>query len=147
MEKPGQTVFYIIEKAIKSYRQFAQKNITEKGFAITIDQGLILSLIQDNPGITQQQIAVQAFKDHASVTRIIENLVTRKLLTRDFHPDDRRRFSLSLTTLGSETLQQMKPVVAANRKKALKGISVQEMETLRNILDQITENCANHEKQ
>ena len=141
MQKPDQTIFYTIEKAIKSYRQFAQKNIADKGFAITIDQGLILSLIQDNPGITQQQIAVQAFKDHASVTRIIENLVNRKLLTRDFHPGDRRRFSLSLTTLGSETLQQMKPVVTANRKKALKGISGEQMETLKNILDQITENC------
>lgn len=141
MEKPDQTIFYTIEKAIKSYRQFAQKNITDKGFVVTIDQGLILSLIQDHPGITQQQIAVQAFKDHASVTRIIENLVTRKLLTRDFHPDDRRRFSLSLTTPGSEILLQMKPVVTANRKKALKGISAEQMETLKTILDQLTENC------
>ncbi|MET0392827.1 MAG: MarR family transcriptional regulator [Chitinophagaceae bacterium] len=147
MQKPDQTVFYGIEKAIKSYRQFAQKNITDKGFAITIDQGLILSLIQDYPGITQQQIAIRAFKDHASVTRIIENLVSRKLLTRDFHPDDRRRFSLGLSTLGSETLHQLKPVASANRKKALKGVSVQELETLKNILDQITENCTDHEKQ
>jgi len=141
MEKPELTIFYSIEKAIKSYRQFAQKNITEKGFDITIDQGLILSLIQDNPDITQQQIAVNAFKDHASVTRIIENLVTRKILTRDFHPDDRRRFNLSITPLGSKLLSLMKPVVISNRKKALHGISNKEIETLKKILNKITDNC------
>lgn len=141
MQNSEQTIFYSIEKSIKSYRQFAQKNISRKGFDITIDQGLILNIIQNNPDITQQQIAINAFKDHASVTRIIENLVTRKILARDFHSDDRRRFNLSITSQGLKILRQMRPIVISNRKKALKGISNQEIEMLKNILNKITENC------
>ncbi|NUY79833.1 winged helix-turn-helix transcriptional regulator [Flavobacterium sp. MAH-1] len=141
MERPAQTIFYSLEKAIKSYRQFAQRNLADNGFSVTIDQGLILSLIQDNPGITQQQIAVRAFKDHASVTRIIENLVSRDFLKRDFHRDDRRRFELSVTASGTETLLQMEKTVVGNRTKALEGISAYEIETLKNLLERITQNC------
>ncbi|WP_339071055.1 MarR family transcriptional regulator [Chitinophaga sp. 212800008-4] len=139
--KSEQTVFYYIERAIKSYRQFVQRNITEKGFETTIDQGLILSIIQNNPGITQQQIAIAAFKDHASVTRIIENLVSKQILKREFHAEDRRRFHLTITPYGLKMLQQMKPVVNAYRKKALQGITAQEIELVKNILHRISENC------
>ena len=141
MNSPAQTVFYSIEKAIKSYRQFAQKNLHGGGFDITIDQGMILTIIRENPGISQQQIAARAFKDHASVTRIIENLVGMKILHRDFHPDDRRRFNLSITEPGSALITQIEPVVEANRKKALAGISSQEIEMLKKVLQKITDNC------
>jgi DNA-binding MarR family transcriptional regulator len=141
MTNPDQTVFYSIEKTIKSYRQFAQKNLNGSGFDITIDQGLILNIIKDNPGITQQQIAVKAFKDHASVTRIIENLVVRKILHRDFHANDRRRFNLSITESGLNIMTQMEPVIDANRKKAIAGISSGEIDILKNLLQRITDNC------
>jgi len=141
MVNPEQTIFYAIEKAIKSYRQFAQKKLSDSGFDITIDQGLILNIIRDNPGITQQQIAARAFKDHASVTRIIDNLVNRNILRRDFHREDRRRFNLSITDTGLVVLRRMKPLVLANRKKALTGISATEIEILEHILQRITDNC------
>ena len=141
MAKPQQTIFYSIEESIKSYRQFAQKNITEKGFDITIDQGLILNIIAENPDISQKEISAMAFKDHASITRIIELLVKRNFLERDFNSDDRRRFSLSLTELGKNTLKQIEPIVNSNRKAALEGVSAEEIETLKKILTKITANC------
>lgn len=136
-----QTAFYYIEKSIKSYRQYAQKMLVSKGFRLTIDQGLVLNIIQYNPGISQQEIAEKAFKDNASITRIIENLVNQKLLLREFHPNDRRRFVLKLSEQGKKLRAQMKPVVEAYRKKALGGISEEEIETLKNILGKITQNC------
>jgi DNA-binding MarR family transcriptional regulator len=141
MAKPQQTIFYNIEESIKSYRQFAQKNITNEGFDITIDQGLILNIIEENPDISQKKISEMVFKDHASVTRIIELLVKRNFLQRNFNALDRRRFSLSLTEQGKNTLEQIETIVNFNRKSALEGISDQEIETLKNILNKITANC------
>ncbi|WP_264537888.1 MarR family winged helix-turn-helix transcriptional regulator [Flavobacterium sp. N1736] len=141
MAKPQQTIFYSIEESIKSYRQFAQKNITNNGFDITIDQGLILSIIEENEDISQKMISEMAFKDHASVTRIIELLVKRNFLQRNFNASDRRRFSLSLTEDGKNILKQMEPIVNLNRKSALEGVSVEELEILKNILGKITANC------
>jgi DNA-binding MarR family transcriptional regulator len=63
MEKLNQVVFYAIDKAIKSYRQMAQKNINKHGLDITIDQWLLLTSLRNNPDATQQQIAEAVFKD------------------------------------------------------------------------------------
>ncbi|MBK7243528.1 MAG: MarR family transcriptional regulator [Saprospiraceae bacterium] len=126
---------------MKSYRQFAQKNITKNGFEITIDQWLVLKTIENNAGITQQQIAINVFKDYASITRIIEILVTKNFLERDIHSADRRRFDLSITKLGFETLKRLTPILESNRKQALKGFAQSEIELLNNSLNKITKNC------
>ncbi len=137
-------LFYILEKSIKSYRQFAQRNLNEINDDITIDQWLVLKTIYDNPDITQREIAERVFKDHASITRMIDLLVKKGFLERSFNPEDRRRYGLELTPLGKITQQESIPVIIKNRKKALEGLSLEEIETLKNLLQKITINCTNN---
>lgn len=140
-EKLMDVFFYTLEKSIKSYRQLAQRNITKAGFEITIDQWLVLKTLQDNPEITQQQIAAIVFKDYASITRIIELLVRKGYITRSFHPNDGRRSVLSLTDKATKLLTSIQPVIQGNRNKALKDISVEEGRQLKVLLDHIITNC------
>jgi MarR family transcriptional regulator for hemolysin len=135
------TIFYALEKAIKTYRQFAQRNIRQSGMEITIDQWLILKTIKDEPDLNQKEIATKVFKDHASITRIIELLVTRGFLQRSAHETDRRRYRLQLTTYGLDAYHQLVPIVSANRTTALQGLSDQEVKQLFRLLGSITENC------
>ena len=72
MEKLKDITFYTMDKAIRTYRNFAQKKLKENGYKITIDQWLIIKAILENPGISQQELGEKVFKDNASVTRIIE---------------------------------------------------------------------------
>lgn len=141
MEKLEQIVFYSLDKAIKSYRQMAQRNINKENLDITIDQWLLLTTISNNPEATQQQIAESVFKDIASITRMIEILVKKEILTRDFHPEDRRRFALDITPKGAKILTDLNPVIYANRSKALEGISDSEIDTLKLLLNKIAANC------
>lgn len=138
---PSQTVFYAIEKAIKVYRQFAQRRITSRGIDITVDQLLILRAIQDHEEITQKQIADMVFKDYASITRIIDLLVKKEYLQRKMHSVDRRRFDLTITTDGNQVLAQLDETVANYRKDALRGISKSEVDSLQKLLQKITDNC------
>jgi MarR family transcriptional regulator, transcriptional regulator for hemolysin len=141
MEKLDQIIFYTLEKSIKSYRQFAQKSIDAQGLDITIDQWLVLKTIENDPEMTQQQIAINVFKDYASITRIIEILVNKKFVERNFHSVDRRRFDLRITKLGFEILKNLTPIIEVNRKQALKGITKTEIELLRKALTKISKNC------
>jgi|SRR5580658_9519946 MarR family transcriptional regulator for hemolysin len=141
MEKLDSILFYSLEKAIKSYRQFAQHNIIKSGFDLTIDQWLVLKAIQGNPDCTQQEIAHVVFKDFASVTRMIELLVKKQYLTRAIHGDDRRRFSLTLTAKALSTIKAMQPLTEANRKAALAGITKEGMTQIQQNLLKIIENC------
>lgn len=141
MEKLEQIIFYSLDKAIKSYRQMAQKNINKQNIDITIDQWLLLTTIRNNPDVTQLQIAQSVFKDLASITRMIEILVKKEILNRDFHPDDRRRFSLSVTDKGLQILNDLEPVIQSNRSKALEGISADEIRSMQILLNKIADNC------
>ena len=134
-------LFYIMERTIKSYRQFAQRNINEVNKGITIDQWLILKTISDNQNISQREIAKNVFKDHASITRMIDLLVKKGFLERSPYPEDRRRFGLDLTALGERTQQDLMPIILRNRGIALEGLNSEEIGTLQNLLQKITVNC------
>ncbi len=141
MEILDEVIFYTLEKAIKTYRQFAQKRLTDAGFEITIDQWLILKTIQENPEYSQNQIAEKVFKDFASVTRIVELLVKKDFLSRQFHMSDRRRFELTITETGQKILDDVFPLVEENRQQALAGFSTEDIEKLEKYLKEITRNC------
>ena len=108
---------------------------------MTIDQGMVLKAIHDTPDITLQQVGVVAFKDFASVTRIVQLLEQKGLLRRKPHPTDGRRSTLLLTRAGEEALRVSAPIAHANRRHALEGISSKEVEQLRALLKRITDNC------
>lgn len=141
MEKLESVIFYSIEKAIKTYRQFAQRNISKAGLDITIDQWLVLRLIEEDGERYQNEIAEAVFKDTASITRIVELLVLKGYLERNAHPGDRRRFKLNVTEKGRDLLAIVSPIVANNRNTALQEISQDEIQTLQQVLNRIIANC------
>lgn len=142
MEKLKDIIFYNMDKAIKSYRMYAQKKLKENGFKITIDQWLIIKSILENPKITQQDIAKKVFKDNASVTRIIELLVKSEYLKREINIDDRRKSNLVVTEEGKSIIHKVQDLVLENRKNALHTVSTDDMETMNLVLKKIIKNCS-----
>lgn len=138
---PKATIFYTIEKAIKTYRKYVQKKLSAVKDGITVDQMLILTTLDANPGMAQNEIADLVFKDHASVTRIIELLVKNDYLTRSINEADRRKFNLHISAKGHATLELLKPVIYQNRKDALLGVSETEVNQLFTTLNKIINNC------
>lgn len=141
MEKLDRVVFYMLDKAIKTYRQFAQRRLNDAGLDITIDQWLVLNTIAADPGVSQLEIAERVFKDAASVTRIIDLLIKKGYLLRRSHPVDRRRFTLDLTPEGKMLVKQVNKISEENRNIGLKGLSEGDLEHLRCTLTTIIDNC------
>ncbi|WP_284464284.1 MarR family transcriptional regulator [Chryseobacterium sp.] len=146
MEKLNSIIFYNIDKAIRSYRNYAQRQLKAHGFTITIDQWLIIKAILENPGITQNEIGDLVFKDNASVTRIIDLMVKSEYITRHIHPDDRRKTNLEVTDSGKKVIKEVQNIVEKNREVALKGVSKDELEVMYSALLTISENCLNPKK-
>ena len=137
---PSKTVFYTIDKTIKSYRKFAQKNISKVVNDITIDQKLILHYLNDYPELNQKEIAELVFKDNASMTRMINIMVKKNYLNRSMNDEDRRRYNLEITDKGKEVLVKLPPVIMSNRQKALEGITKEELIQLEKTLNKILSN-------
>lgn len=141
MERLETINFYLLDKAIRTYRVYSQKKLRENGFKITVDQWLVIKVLMENPGISQQLIAEKAFKDNASITRIIELLVKSKYLDRKVNPKDRRTSILKVTPAGEDIINKVQGLVMQNRKIAQSGITLEELENLNATLKKIIKNC------
>lgn len=142
---PSETVFHSIERAIKEYRKFSQKNISNQIEDLTIDQGMVLLFLDKHSELTQKEIAALIFKDNASMTRMISLMVNKKYLKRSMNKVDRRRFTIELTAKGKEVLETLPPIILSNREKSLQGISQEEIIQLETILKKIATNCTKSE--
>ncbi len=140
-KNPTGTVLYSIEQAIKEYRKIAQKNISKIVKDITIDQCLILIILDKDATISQNELAHLIFKDKASITRMIELMVKKEYLIRAIHTEDRRKFNLEITQKGATTLGLISPIITLNRKTALNGFSLDEIALLDKMLHKIITNC------
>lgn len=141
MEKLNDILFYNMDKAIRTYRNYAQKRLRDHGYKITIDQWLIIKAILENPGIMQQELAEIVFKDNASVTRIIELLVKSGYLQREINPNDRRKTILKVTAEGKLIIGKVQVLVLENRQTALVDIENSKLQTTNEVLNTITKNC------
>lgn len=146
LDNPTQTVLYTIEQAIKEYRKFCQKNISDIIHSITVDQVLVLLALNNNPELSQHKIAAVVFKDNASITRMIELMVRNNFIKRTINKDDRRKYNLQITPHGRQVMTQLTPVITYNRSTALKGFTKTEIQQLDSLLTRIITNCKNQKK-
>lgn len=140
-KNPTGTVLYTIEQTIKEYRKVSQKNIRQIVSDITVDQCLVLIILDKNATYSQKEIAELIFKDNASITRIIELMVQKNYLIRKINESDRRKFNLEITEKGKKTIELLTPIIHKNRQDALEGLSKNEIELLNKLLDKIISNC------
>lgn len=141
METLDNVIFYHIEKAIKSYRQYAQNRIKAAGINMTIDQWLVLKVLMDEPDIQLKDLAVKVFKDNASVTRIVILLEKGKFIEKSVFQTDKRRILLRVTSEGKKIMDAVTHIVLANRQHALSGLSVESVDTTIETLKIISANC------
>ncbi len=140
-KNPTGTVLYLIEQAIKEYRKVSQRNISKIVKDITIDQCLVLIILNHDDQISQNELANLIFKDNASITRMIELMVKKDYINRTIHKEDRRKFNLEITEKGKKTLELINPIVILNRETALNGLSLEEINLLDKTLNKIISNC------
>jgi len=66
-----------------------------------------LTLIAENPGISQSTLGQASGRDKSSMTPVLEDLVKRGLVQRARTDEDRRTYKLTLTSAGEKTLARL----------------------------------------
>ncbi|PHR16671.1 MAG: MarR family transcriptional regulator [Fluviicola sp.] len=139
LNNPSFTIFYSIEEAIKAYRKLSLRKIETVIPDITVDQALVLQLINEEK-LTQTEIADLIFKDYASMSRIIALMIKKDFLLKETDKNDGRVSILKITKKGESALKQLVPIINQNRKTALEGLTSEELENLKKMLNKITQN-------
>lgn len=137
MEEPYSMYSFLLDRTARTVKQYAQRRFKDLGFNITVDQWLVLRHLSENNDLNQKELAELVSKDHPTLTRIIDLLCEKGLTERKIHPEDRRCFKVSLTPAGNEKVKQILPQIKDVRLKAWEGLSEQDFNQFKRILNSI----------
>jgi len=111
-----------------------------KGIEITTEQWSVLACLWKKDKVTQQDLCDLTSKDKPSMTRLIDKLEMRNLVTRVSDHNDRRTNLIHLTDAGNELQLKATEIVQEIAEKTLNHISDEELNTIRTVLKKIMNN-------
>lgn len=138
--KRGELYSVINAMAATAIARRMQKNFRAAGLEITTEQWSILYHLWKEDGINQQQLCERTFRDKPSITRLIDNLVKQGLVERKANKNDKRVNFIFLTEVAKNLQQQTIDIANQTMDEALVGITKNEIETVKNVLQKVYDN-------
>ncbi|MDN3669992.1 MarR family transcriptional regulator [Echinicola jeungdonensis] len=131
---------FLLDRTARRVKQYAQQKFKNGDFDVTVDQWVVLKNLSENEALSQTDLTQLVFKDHPTLTRIIDILCKKGYVERVPHPEDRRSFQILLTQEGKEKVIQLKPQVSLIREKAWEKLDKNDFEEFKRILNTIYNN-------
>jgi len=116
------------------------RTFSAEGIEITTEQWSVLACLWQKDKVTQQALCSLTAKDKPSMTRLIDKLEKRNLVTRVSDHNDRRINLIHLTDTGIALQQKATELVQKIAEKTLNNISDEELDLSRIVLKKIIAN-------
>lgn len=129
----GKTSSYIRVAVIKLLKEAGITQVTNEQFGI-------LFLLSQQDGLYQRQLSVLLSKDRPNISRMIDILDKKGLVTRRTHPDNKRISKAYITEAGLELVKLLLPYKNAFKEKICKDIKDEEMDICFSVLAKIRKN-------
>jgi len=97
---------------------------------LSVPQFRTLAFIDRQADASLSDVAEHIGLTLPSMSKIVEGLVVRKLVTRQTHPTDRRRMTLALTARGLTALQSSRAATRACLAEDLAALSDRQRDTI-----------------
>jgi len=109
---------------------------------VTADQFVLLALLAERDGITQQELVRRASSDANTVRAMLMLLEGRRFVARGRHPTDRRARSITLTRKGRQAYERLWACSEPLRERLLGVLRPEEADTLVKFLARISKAMA-----
>lgn len=137
LQNYNKAYFFKIDTTIKKIRNYMQRGLNEANIDLTVDQWVVLDHLSQNRGISQIELGNITFKDPPTMTRILDLLVKKEMVTRLNSSSDRRKFTIDLTEKGREVHHKANEIITEVRKQAWSNLNEHDYNTLVKIMDTI----------
>ena len=138
-----QSLFLLIKKTSKAFRERVNQGFTEAGHDVTSEQWRILKCLWHKDGQVQQDLANVVHKDKTCITRIVDSMEKRDLVVRIPDKSDRRQNLIYLTNKGKRLQEELMQIFLKTSLEAQEGINSEELEVFRKVLSEIHHNISN----
>jgi len=117
-----------------------QVGLQEDNMGITVEEWRILFYLWKEDKVNQQELALKSNKEKSTITRKINALEKKGLISRENHLTDKRNNTISLTAKGRELESNALSIARAITTKAEKNIEERELENFKKVLTKIISN-------
>ena len=109
-----------------------------------IGQELLLSQLWRQDGLTQSELIGRLRVEAPTVTKALQRLERAGMVRRERHPGNRRVWRVFLTDKGRALEAPVKQVWADSERQLLSGLSAEERDRVRALLDRMIANLETH---
>lgn len=135
-------ILFQIDKTSKVSKLYSQREFDKIGLGITIDQWVLLKIIQGAGQLSQKELADKSLRDPASITRTLDLLEKKGYVERVQVEGNRRQYNIILTKSGEQFINKHMKMVNEHRELSTKGFTKKELETLTSMLLRIQKNMS-----
>jgi len=132
----GQPAFLLAQVGAHAASRFAERL---NALQLSPPDAGVLRLLRMSAGISQQELATRLRIHPSRLVAIVDNLEERKFVERKVNPDDRRLYSLQLTSSGVEILGQIGKVAREHQDALLSALSSEERVELALLLHKVAD--------
>ena len=113
---------FVVSQAGYRLAQVLDEVIASLGSDIRPREFPILNRLHQHGALNQVQLAELTYKDRPAITRMLDRLIARKLVSKVPDPIDRRAFVVSLTPRGTALRNNIVPLMVDRLQSACGGI-------------------------
>jgi len=112
-------------------------NVQFERSGITADQFVVMTILAEEPRLSQREIVDRAYSDANTVGAILKRLEGKRLVTREAHPSDGRVWCVFLTESGIKRQRQASDESRDLHEKLIGLFTAKEQDVLRSFLSRI----------
>ncbi|MGG1663334.1 MarR family winged helix-turn-helix transcriptional regulator [Brevibacillus sp. NRS-1366] len=139
--KINEYIGVIVKRTDLKLNSYYQKVVNP--FHITIDQWMILVVLWEEEGLTQNELAERTYKDKTNIARMLFTMEERGFIHRVTDKKDRRSLHVYLTEKGRLLKDEILPPSIEAYQKTIAGLTEEEVIQFRKTLNIIYENVKN----
>ena len=132
---------YHISQTASILKTALVKHLQASGLDITPEQLAVLRLLYaQSETVSMHFISDHTFRDHSSVTRIINNLEKKGFVMRTASDSDKRKQCIGISETGLQVFMKASKVAELHMTQAMKGISSKDQKAIVKAMNLIIEN-------
>ncbi|SDM87205.1 MarR family winged helix-turn-helix transcriptional regulator [Bacillus sp. OK048] len=109
-----------------------------KDYNITPEQFVLITRLIEEEGISQKELALRSEKDPPGITRMLDNMLAKGLITKQHN--DRRSLAIYLTEEARAIYKDLLIIEHQTMKDIINGLTEEQVNSLKTLLSQIKQN-------
>ncbi|WP_172195775.1 MarR family winged helix-turn-helix transcriptional regulator [Saccharibacillus qingshengii] len=140
MDNTADTLGFLLSRTYLAYAKRAGKVTSSED--MTPEQYGVLHRLTLADGVSQKKLAEVHSRDQTSISKVLDKLEYKKMIVRRSNPSDRRSVLVYLTEKGRKVEQMLTPLMEAQNRGAIEGLTEEELNLFIRVLDRIFGNVS-----